>query len=76
MAPPFASTKASLAEQSRRITTLPVPVQRSSNNSLDILKLGLKQMDNSSGISFNRVNSTTWPYLICQFISGPDGGLI
>ena len=51
IAPPFASTKASLTEQSRRITTLPVPVQRSSNNSLVILKVGLKQMDNSSGIS-------------------------
>ena len=40
IAPPFASTKASLAEQRMKSTTLLAPVQRSSSNGPGILTQG------------------------------------
>ena len=50
MAPPFASTKASLAEQSMKSTILPAPVQRSSDNGPVILKMNLKRMSCITGL--------------------------
>ena len=58
MAPPFASTKASLAEHSKRSKALTTPVQRSSNNDRVILKVDLKQM------SFSGVNLLSGQVLV------------